>query len=669
MKTQLRFWKLYSLLISLILSLPQTLFAMTGFSATMDANNLYYSFSYSAAPNYLHVFLDTDKNAGTGYTSDGIGADYLIENEMLYKFSGTTGSVWSWKLVTSANMIKLAPTVKWKISKLSLENPTAMNVVAKTSNGDSSGIVAQDLSSTTTWAFCANRYETCNFMGSKTVRYGDGTRFFSKILSGPVACNNATFGGDPARGVKKHCDIASTSTTVQNPVPTPMPNPTPAPAPSPTPVPTPAPVPVGATTSVSFSANNSLISNPERGFFWMTDCRANPKSVAELQNYRSQNGHTILHCMWYLREFTNAPISASVLAQLQTQMNNVRTAGFKMILRFAYTSADINDAPLSVVLGHLDQLAPYLKNNSDIITVVQTGIVGQWGEMSTSANYGGPSSATNWANRKAIIDKLLAVVPSSRMVSVRTPQFKMQPYGSTPLSDVEAFTGTARARVSHYNDCFMSSSNDYGTYLSTADKTFIQQDSKYLAMSGETCSVAATNDCDAAINEMTQLHWSLLHEGYNTAVIDKWKASGCFSTIQSRLGYRLQLQDATLSTSAKAGGAIQVSLNIINTGFAALYNERPVQLILRNASSGAVIRLPINADARHWLPGSTIKINQAVTLPATIPAGTYSMLLALPDADPGLANRAEYSIQFANTGIWEPASGFNNLKANLVVTP
>lgn len=415
-----------------------------------------------------------------------------------------------------------------------------------------------------------------------------------------------------------------------------------------------------------------MIRNPERGFFLTTDCRANPVSVSQLQSYKSQYGHTVFNCLFYLREFRSSPLSASVLEQLQTQMNNMRTAGFKMILRLAYTSTDIYDAPLSVVQGHLDQLAPLFRNNVDVIATIQAGIIGQWAEMSTSANYGGangPFTAQDWANRKAVVDKLLAVVPSSRMVATRTPEFKMQPYGSTPLSDSEAFNGSARARVSHYNDCFISSSNDWGTYRGTADKEFLKQDSKFLAMSGETCALAVQNDCSNALNEMSSLHWSLLHEGYNVDVINKWKSQGCFATIQARLGYRFQLQDATLSTSARAGGAIAVAFNIVNTGFAALYNERPVQLILRNVSTGAVIRLPLNADPRRWLPGSTIRVSQSVVLPSTIPAGTYAMLLALPDAASGLSTRPEYSIQLANTGIWEDSTGFNNLKANLVVSP
>jgi hypothetical protein len=666
MKKLLKNWKLQSLLLSMVLALPQTSSALTVISATTDASNLYYTINYLGSPTYIHVFIDTDKNASTGYSKGGIGADYMVENDILYKFSGSTAFTWSWKAVASSNMVKLASAVKFKIAQASVGNPSALNVVENTSAGDTSGIVAQDLSSTplVTYSFCANQNGVCSFMGMKAVRYGSGSSYVTKTIIGPVACNNTTF-GNPIRGIK-HCDVISI--IASPPLPTPVPVPVPVPFPLPTPTTTPSPI----TSSVSFSASNAVIINPERGFFMTTDCRANPLSVSQLQNYKSQYEHSVFNCLWYLREFKNSPISATVLEQLQTQMNNVRTAGFKMILRFAYTNTDSNDAPLSIVQGHLDQLAPLLRNNSDIIATIQAGIIGQWAEMSTSANFGGTSgsfTATDWANRKAVIDKLLAVVPSSRMVAVRTPEFKMQPYGIAALSDAEAFNETARARVGHYNDCFLSSSNDWGTYRGTADRDFLKQDSKFLATSGETCALAAQNDCDNAVAEMAQMHWSLLHEGYNVDVINKWKSQGCFATIQSRLGYRFQLQDATLSTSANVGGAIAVSINIVNVGFAALYNERPVQIILRHVATGALIRMPLNVDPRRWLPGSVIKVSQALNIPSTAIPGTYAVLLAFPDAAQGLANRSEYSIQLANTGIWESSTGFNNLKTNLVISP
>jgi 3D (Asp-Asp-Asp) domain-containing protein len=81
------------------------------------------------------------------------------------------------------------------------------------------------------WTACADEDGTCNFSGTKVVRYGANGIFVSKTLAGPAACTNAVF-GDPLVGVRKHCEIggsttpttpttpAPTTTTVRAPVPT-----------------------------------------------------------------------------------------------------------------------------------------------------------------------------------------------------------------------------------------------------------------------------------------------------------------------------------------------------------------------------------------------------------------------------------------------------------------
>lgn len=84
---------------------------------------------------------------------------------------------------------------------------------------------------TTTWIKCANEWETCNFSGTKQVRYGANNSYAYKTVTGPVACHNDVF-GDPAYGLTKTCEYAQITVT-----PAPTPAPVPAPTPSPTPMP------------------------------------------------------------------------------------------------------------------------------------------------------------------------------------------------------------------------------------------------------------------------------------------------------------------------------------------------------------------------------------------------------------------------------------------------
>ena len=63
------------------------------------------------------------------------------------------------------------------------------------------------------WTACAPEKGTCSFSGTREVRYGAGTSFVSKIVTGSVACSNAVF-GDPAPNVVKSCSYSNATVSV-----------------------------------------------------------------------------------------------------------------------------------------------------------------------------------------------------------------------------------------------------------------------------------------------------------------------------------------------------------------------------------------------------------------------------------------------------------------------
>jgi len=54
------------------------------------------------------------------------------------------------------------------------------------------------------WTYCADENGTCNFSGTKEVRYGENGFFFYAIFTNTTACSNGVF-GDPVSGTAKHC--------------------------------------------------------------------------------------------------------------------------------------------------------------------------------------------------------------------------------------------------------------------------------------------------------------------------------------------------------------------------------------------------------------------------------------------------------------------------------
>jgi len=407
------------------------------------------------------------------------------------------------------------------------------------------------------------------------------------------------------------------------------------------------------------------VPNPERGWYYSADCDGRV-SIEQLKTWNDREGITLAVCSVSLGDFIDKDISAAALERFSRNMDAFRASGMKAILRFSYSSdTSGTDANLTRIRTHMDQLKPYLEKHKDVIAVVHAGFIGGWGEWAYSRNFGnlGQLNEANWRDRKAVVDKLLSVVPRDRIVQLRTPDFKRRLAGEKPLQAGEAYSGSARARLGHHNDCFLASANDWGTYTNRAvEYPYLQAETAFVAMGGETCNPEPKrSNCKNALNELARFHYSYLNLSYHPEVLKTFRDEGCFSEIENRLGYRLLLQRAAFPRQAEAGGAFDVELAVRNAGWAAPFNRRDAELVLRNLSSQALIRLPVDTDIRQWQPDETVRIRQSISLPDNMPPGRYELFLSFPDASPALRDRPDYAIRLAHEEGWEAATGLNRL--------
>ena len=130
--------------------------------------------------------------------------------------------------------------------------------------------------------------------------------------------------------------------------------------------------------------------------------------------------------------------------------------------------------------------------------------------------------------------------------------------------------------------------------------------------------------------------------------------------IKKELGYRFVLLDGTYTDEAQAGQTISIDINLENVGYAAPFNPRAVELILRHNTLGDLYFASLSNDPRFWLPG-VHNISATWCLPLGMASGDYELLLHLADPEPSLYNRPEYAIQLANTNVWEASTGYNKL--------
>ncbi|WP_158224837.1 DUF4832 domain-containing protein [Brunnivagina elsteri] len=464
----------------------------------------------------------------------------------------------------------------------------------------------------------------------------------------------------------------------------------------------------------TYQPSDEKFSNPERGFAVAYDppwankitwdfCNSSqenskkytytawtePLKVALLQKQQTQ-GMSLAMVRYHIAEFRGKPLSPEFLNRLDTDFTTARKAGVKLVIRFTYNwPMGGPDASLKQVLMHLDQIKKVLQKNVDVIAFMDAGFIGCWGEWHTSSNnlIGDTDNLMNNASR-LILDKILKILPKERMVTLRLPRSKFQYFGSNakpiaPITVLEAFTGSKKARLGQHDDCLVCGEWNFGTYRSSRNnaeeiKNFLSQDNRYVVQSGEPGDVPdkpSKNDedgdgytknyesCDRVLEIFRKMRWSTINATYNLGSpvsYNRWKKEGCYDTIAKKLGYRFRLINSSIPNHAKLGGLFSMSFKIANDGWASPYNPRGLEIIFRNRSNGRVFHLPLSNDPRFWQAGEISTVNVRHHLPANISPGEYDILLNLPDPKPSLKNRPKYSIRLANKNIWEASSGYNS---------
>lgn len=426
---------------------------------------------------------------------------------------------------------------------------------------------------------------------------------------------------------------------------------------------------------ISYTLSNEVFSNPERGFMHLFTVASEGASLdaGRLQALATENV-TLVQRVYYLEKFKQSPLSDAELALIRGDMQLVRNAGVKCVLGFAYTGmGDVyntekgEDAPLSSIQQHLDQLKPVFEENKDVIAFVQAGFIGPWGEWHSSTN-----GLETPENMTKVLNKMLEVIPREIMVQVRTPRYKKEIFGPSASVDASTgFSGSGAARVGHYNDCLMASVDDYGTYTDVqADKQYISNEGLYVPTGGETCPpvpAGNTPGCPDATATLRQLRWTYLNLDWYGPTISAWKTAGCFEELQRDLGYRLALVSARLPDKVSVGEALKVQIKLVDKGYAPVYNYKVLSLVLKGVGSGDYKELPLALDIRACKPLAEFELKASVST-AGIPAGSYAIYLKIADQAEGLRQKAAYSIRLANENTWVTDNGgMNDLKHTLTI--
>ncbi len=417
---------------------------------------------------------------------------------------------------------------------------------------------------------------------------------------------------------------------------------------------------------ITYEESQEVFPNPERGFYDHTEAHGPDDGLTstQLSSLKSENVSLIIR-VYYLTNYRDGQIDVAMLEMIKSDMEAVRDAGIKAIIRFAYTNEmEGEDASLEKIEDHVEQLAPVLNSNKDVIAFIQAGFIGPWGEWHNSSH-----GLTTVENERKILFKLLEELSSDILVQVRTPGAKQRIFETAePIGSAIAYTDEFRARVGHHNDCFMAGVDDYGTYANVeAEKAYINQEALYVPTGGETCPPQGDYpDCAKAREEMKLLRWTYLNRDYYLPVISSWKDAGCLDEFKRRLGYRFVLDSAILPEEIDQGGNYPLQINLTNKGFAPLYKAKTTSLVFVNKTDGGKYTFELAVDLREVKPGVSFTIEESVKI-SELPAGNYDLFLEITDESEKLENRVDYKIRLANKNSWDPESGMNKLQQQVTV--
>ena len=241
--------------------------------------------------------------------------------------------------------------------------------------------------------------------------------------------------------------------------------------------------------TITFQVSDADFVNPERGFMKYRDLTS-PFGFDQVR----PSGSSLIYGRIVADDFRDAPLSPQFLAEIQAGFDLARTHGLKVKPRVAYNNGIAPDAPKSVILQHIQQLQPLWEANQDVISHLDAGFIGAWGEWHSSTN-----GLENPTDRRDILLAILDALPQNRMVGIRTPHFKREIFSGSQTSDAVvitpeiAFDGSDVSRVGHLNDCFLSSPTDFGTYAHTLsgwprdrEIAYIGGESRFAPFGGET---------------------------------------------------------------------------------------------------------------------------------------------------------------------------------------
>jgi hypothetical protein len=359
-----------------------------------------------------------------------------------------------------------------------------------------------------------------------------------------------------------------------------------------------------------------------------------------------------------------------MLAGIDAGIAAYEGTGARLMIRFIYkwdeSAGEIPDPPLSLMLTHMDQLAPILLKHRDIIMALQSGFIGNWGQ---------------WVNKTSVLDT--SAVAHKQLLDKQLSHFK----GVFPIllpwaHDLATYAGGAVVvdGLGLHDDDFDSNPGvrqpffnrdvHHSPLASNAIEAYAARVAAASLFVGEFTTFYAAQ-CATLDSVSYQFHLQSI--GLNDNPPGIWAAlqsNGCGLSFLNKVGTRIELQSATVVGNPTAGGSLFVGLTMVNAGYGRVMRARPATLVFTANDNvvGEVLISLATLDLRQLASrGGPKTFPFTITLPSGIPSGVpISVALRIPDPAPSLNAQAVYalplnSVDSNGRGIFDNVTGLNTI--------
>lgn len=348
--------------------------------------------------------------------------------------------------------------------------------------------------------------------------------------------------------------------------------------------------------------------NTERGWYFITRIELDETIQIPESYLQSRNGLELLEIN--LMKYNEGPLTKQALKNLHNLFTLSKEGKKKLILRFTYDM--IGNCPasepkeISIIFQHMEDLKDLFYEFQDNIFLYQGIFMGSWGEMHDS-------KYANTVDIQKLFQKLASVTPDNAFIAVRTPALYRtiaQCLGVCYKKD--STKGKGFYRLAMFNDSFVSSDTDYGTYGNVRrelarhyyekwrredELDFQQELTRRTPSGGETSALYEDMSMEEVVSELRKAGITYLNNEYHPAVMERWrttmmesgpyKGKSYYDYIGDHMGYRFVIQ--TVKATQKKGNII-LHLELVNKGCAPIYRHKTLRLLLKSEDAQLLYR-------------------------------------------------------------------------------